>query len=77
METITRFFIEIYFQCTDFVINVANLTGTSYYEINFFLFCVLYPVLFFGGLTYYWIQQYRLRKVKNLKQKSNLTQPGV
>jgi len=36
---------ESYVYCTDFVINLANLTGTSYYEVNFFLFCVLYPFL--------------------------------
>ena len=34
-----------YVYCTDFVINLANLTDTSYYEVNFFLFCVLYPFL--------------------------------
>ena len=36
---------ESYVYCTDFVINLANLTGASYYEVNFFLFCVLYPFL--------------------------------
>ena len=36
---------ESYVYCTDFVINLANLTDTSYYEVNFFLFCVLYPFL--------------------------------
>jgi hypothetical protein len=36
---------ESYVYCTDFVINLANLTDTSYYEVNFFLFCILYPFL--------------------------------
>ncbi len=35
----------IYGYCTDFVINVANLTGISYYEINALLFCFLWPVM--------------------------------
>ena len=35
----------IYVYCTDFTINLANLTNTSYYEVNFFLFCVIFPVL--------------------------------
>jgi hypothetical protein len=31
--------------CTDFVINLANLTGLSYYEINTLLFIILWPLL--------------------------------
>jgi hypothetical protein len=38
----------LYNYCTDFVINLANFTGLSYYEINFILFCVLYPMLMVG-----------------------------
>jgi|GEM_PF-320077 len=34
----------VYVYCTDFVINLSNLTRFSYYEINFALFCVLYPL---------------------------------
>lgn len=66
MEQITHFFIGIYFQCTDFVINAANLTGTSYYEINFFLFCVLYPALLLSGFIFFGVQKYKLRKMKRL-----------
>lgn len=66
MEQIIHFFIGIYFQCTDFVINAANFTGTSYYEINFFLFCVLYPALLLGGFIYFVVQKYRLRKLSKL-----------
>lgn len=36
---------NLYIYCTDFTINLANLTGTSYYEVNFFFFCVLFPFL--------------------------------
>lgn len=39
---------SFYVYCTDFTINLANLTGTSYYEVNFFFFCVLYPLLLLG-----------------------------
>jgi len=35
----------LYGYCTDFVINLANLTGTSYYEVNAFIFCFLWPLL--------------------------------
>lgn len=34
----------IYGYCTDFVINIANLIGISYYEINALLFCILFPL---------------------------------
>lgn len=36
---------RLYVYCTEFTINLANLTGTSYYEINFFFFCILTPLL--------------------------------
>ena len=35
---------HIYVYCTDFVISLANLLGLSYYEINFLLFIVLFPL---------------------------------
>jgi len=38
----------LYNYCTEFVINLANFTGLSYYEINFILFCVVYPMLIVG-----------------------------
>ena len=44
-DELTNIVIQLYMYCTDFTINLANLTGTSYYEVNFFFFCVLYPFL--------------------------------
>lgn len=35
----------LYGYCTDFVINSANLTETSYYEINAALFVFAWPAL--------------------------------
>ncbi|MGB1247244.1 MAG: hypothetical protein ACPG4Z_00055 [Chitinophagales bacterium] len=35
----------IYMYCTDFVINLANMLGLSYYEINAMIFCVIWPLL--------------------------------
>ena len=34
----------IYAYCTDFVINLANLSGLSYYEINAIIFCIVWPL---------------------------------
>ncbi|MFN4286608.1 MAG: hypothetical protein ACK4E8_11680 [Lacibacter sp.] len=36
---------QAYVYCTDFVLELAHRTGTSYYEVNFFIFCVLWPLL--------------------------------
>ena len=44
-DELTNIVIQLYLYCTDFTINLANLTNTSYYEVNFFFFCVLYPFL--------------------------------
>jgi len=54
----------IYFYCTDFIINLANIFNLSYYEINFIIFCVLYPVLIIGSIGFYLIQRMRLRRIK-------------
>ncbi len=58
----TKVFTEIYIYCTDFVINIANITGLSYYEINFFFFCFLYPSAFIGLTSLFFIQKRRWKK---------------
>jgi hypothetical protein len=57
----------IYAYCTDFIINLANLTGLSYYEINALIFCFLWPLTTFGLLIFYITQ--RLKLHKNMKSK--------
>lgn len=54
----------LYAYCTDFVINLANITGLSYYEINALVFCVIYPLLTMGLPILFVIQKTRLKKLK-------------
>ena len=61
-----KFANTIYAYCTDFIINLANLTGLSYYEINAIIFCFLYPLLFVLLIGIYWIQKKRLKKAKSI-----------
>ena len=56
---------ESYVYCTDFVINLANLTDTSYYEVNFFLFCVLYPFLLLLLPTIALYLKLKLHRIRN------------
>jgi hypothetical protein len=65
MATLIYFLKALYAYCTDFVINLANLTGLSYYEINFILFILLYPLLLFLAVSMFLFQKNRLRKLKN------------
>lgn len=54
METIVAFFKLVYVYCTDFLINISNIFGISYYETNLFVFCFIYPFLcVFLPITYY------------------------
>jgi hypothetical protein len=47
----------IFMYCTDFMINAANLTGTSYYEVNAMVFVVIWPLLTVVLLVYYvWLR---------------------
>jgi len=36
---------ELYWYCTDFCINAANLLGISYVEFNFILFLIIFPLV--------------------------------
>jgi hypothetical protein len=56
----------LYNYCTDFVINLANYTKLSYYEIKFILFCIVYPALIIGMpvFLFYLGRKLRLRKNK-------------
>lgn len=66
MNLLKEFIGYSYAYCTDFVINLANITGLSYYEINALLFCILYPLLAFGLPLLFIIQKRRLIKIKNI-----------
>ena len=56
----------LYVYLTDFVINVSNLFYLSYYEVNFIIFIVLYPLLFAGILILFLYQKKRLRHWQKL-----------
>ena len=45
METIVTLFKLVYVYCTDFLINISNIFGISYYETNLIVFCFVYPFL--------------------------------
>ena len=63
MENFIYLFQHLYVYCTDFIINLANITGLSYYEVNFVIFIVLYPILLLIALTVFIIQKARLRTI--------------
>lgn len=48
---------SLYWYCTDFCVNMANLLGISYEEFNFWLFVVVMPgllgVLMAGNVVRY------------------------
>lgn len=54
----------LYAYCTDFIINLGNILKLSYYEMNFIIFCIIYPLLTFGLILLYLIQKRRLKKIK-------------
>jgi hypothetical protein len=62
----------IYAYCTDFIINLANIFSLSYYEVNFIIFCLIYPVLIFGTLGLYVIQRERVKKIKERYKKNTV-----
>lgn len=63
MDLLIYFFKFLYAYCTDFIINIANITGLSYYEVNFVIFIIIYPLLLLMSPTIYVIQKLRLKKL--------------
>jgi hypothetical protein len=59
----------IYNYCTDFVINLANLTGLSYFEVNLLVFLIIYPALLLACLFLFIIQ---IKRVKRLQEFSRI-----
>ena len=55
---------SIYNYCTDFMINLANHSGLSYYEVNFILFGVLYPLLLLFLLFFFLYKRRRYNKLR-------------
>ena len=67
MNEIVKFGMNLYSYCTDFVINLANILDLSYYEINFIVFCILYPLLLISSFGFYIMQKVRLNKYSYTK----------
>jgi hypothetical protein len=64
MEIIENLGGQLYVYCTDFIINMSNLVGISYYEFNFIVFCIVYPfLLLFLGIRFLYLN-YSLYKFK-------------
>lgn len=67
METIVNIFKFIYVYCTDFLINISNISGLSYYETNALIFCFIYPFLCVLLPIIYIFLKYKIYKVKKSK----------
>lgn len=67
IETLEGIVNSIYVYCTDFVINLANLTGLSYVEVNAIIFCFLWPVITLVLLGSIIWQRRKLKRLKVLK----------
>jgi hypothetical protein len=64
MEIIENLGGKLYVYCTDFIINMSNLLGISYYEFNFIIFCIVFPFLtLFIGIRFLYLN-YSLYKIK-------------
>lgn len=70
MNLIIEWALMLYVYCTDFIINLANVLSLSYYEVNFGIFIIIYPVLFFTAMLVYFVQRNRLKNhLKKAKSK--------
>ena len=58
------FYIFIYL--TDFVINISNISGLSYYEVNFMIFILIYPLLLISSMIIFGIQKWRLYRLRSM-----------
>lgn len=64
----------LYWYCTDFCVNAANLFGITYVELNFFLFIVVFPavtVLLLGINLWRYVGSPLLRVLRKRVQQSD------
>ncbi len=54
---------DIFVYCGDFVINLANLLGISYYEVNTIIFCILYPLALLISFVFFLRNWFAIRKL--------------
>jgi hypothetical protein len=54
--------VSLYVHCTDFCICAANLTGLSYDQVHFFMYCVACPLPGIAATRLYHRQKTRLKK---------------
>ena len=66
MTLIQQIVAFLYVYCTDFIINLANILGVSYYEVNTILFCTFYPLLIVLSILIYIMQLLRYYKLQKL-----------
>ncbi|MCO6497517.1 MAG: hypothetical protein J5I50_07630 [Chitinophagaceae bacterium] len=71
MNQLITFFKGVYAYCTDFLINLANILGISYYEVNFFIFIILFPLLLIGSMFWYVRERSRLDRTRSMAGKRN------
>lgn len=68
IEFFFKIWANIYAYCTDFIINLANLTELSYYEINALIFCFFWPLVTFFLILFYTTQKTRFYLLKSKKK---------
>ena len=64
LEFVNYIIIVVFAYCTDFVINLSNILGVSYYEVNAFIFVILWPVLTIVLFIVFIIQIIRLSIIR-------------
>jgi hypothetical protein len=69
MDSLFKFGANIYAYCTNFIINLANLFGISYYEINGLIFCILWPIITVLLIVLFVIIKLRYNYLKSLNVK--------
>ena len=58
----------LYFECVDFTVHLANLTGTTYRDSNSFLFFLLWPAV--TVLLWLWVgwNRWQIRRAASSAQ---------
>lgn len=64
MDKLTEIGTIIYAYCTDFIINLANLTHSSYYEINALIFCIAWPIITLCLILFFLYSKLRLKQAQ-------------
>ncbi len=71
MDILLNLIRKLFVYCVDFIINLAHISGLSYYEVNALIFVLLWPLLTLALLLAVGFRGFRIYLLKNSQSRND------